>query len=80
MGCEVVVFSSTDNKREEALAMGATEFYAVKGLTELPVERKIHCLLSTGSGQIPWGLYVFSSFAASSTIRQFFFLPDASSS
>lgn len=56
MGCEVVVFSSTDNKREEALAMGATEFYAVKGLTELPVERKIHCLLSTGSGQIPWGL------------------------
>ncbi|KAL1696168.1 chaperonin 10-like protein [Schizophyllum commune] len=58
MGCEVVVFSSTDNKREEALAMGATEFYAVKGLTELPVERKIHCLLSTGSGQIPWGLYM----------------------
>ncbi|KAL1748596.1 chaperonin 10-like protein [Schizophyllum fasciatum] len=58
MGCEVVVFSGTDNKREEAMAMGATEFYAVKDVSELAVERKIHCLLVTGSGQINWGLYM----------------------
>jgi D-arabinose 1-dehydrogenase-like Zn-dependent alcohol dehydrogenase len=27
MGCEVVVFSSTESKRREALQLGATEYY-----------------------------------------------------
>lgn len=31
MGCEVVVFSGTESKREEALRLGAKEFYAMKG-------------------------------------------------
>lgn len=58
MGCEVVVFSSTDDKREEAMAMGATEFHAVKGLTALNLKRNINCLLVTGSGQTNWNLYM----------------------
>ncbi|OJJ88327.1 uncharacterized protein ASPGLDRAFT_71408 [Aspergillus glaucus CBS 516.65] len=33
MGCDVVVFSSTEDKREEALKLGASEFYATKGIS-----------------------------------------------
>lgn len=30
MGCEVIVFSGTDSKKEEATRLGASEFYATK--------------------------------------------------
>ena len=30
LGCKVVVFSSTDSKKEEAIKLGATEFVATK--------------------------------------------------
>jgi len=48
MGCRVVVFSSTDSKRDEALKLGAHEFYATKGVSEFQVAHKIdHLLVST---------------------------------
>ncbi|KAK7472185.1 hypothetical protein VKT23_000307 [Stygiomarasmius scandens] len=59
MGCEVVVFSSSENKREEALALGASEFYPIKGvedLTTLGMRKPIDRLLVTsGSGITPQG-------------------------
>ncbi|THV05113.1 NADP-dependent alcohol dehydrogenase [Dendrothele bispora CBS 962.96] len=33
-GCDVVVFSGSDDKREEAMKLGAREFYATKGVTD----------------------------------------------
>ncbi|GAD92015.1 succinate semialdehyde dehydrogenase, putative [Paecilomyces variotii No. 5] len=53
MGCEVVVFSSTDNKRQEALDLGASEFYATKDVADFstlgikPLDR----LLFSGSAK-----------------------------
>jgi D-arabinose 1-dehydrogenase-like Zn-dependent alcohol dehydrogenase len=54
MGCEVVVFSSTDSKKEEAMRLGATEFVATKGAKELAVSRPIDQLLVTTSVQPDW--------------------------
>src|ERR1700712_3046654 len=31
LGCEVVVLSSSDSKREEAMRLGATDFFVMKG-------------------------------------------------
>ncbi|KAF2502874.1 GroES-like protein [Lophium mytilinum] len=58
MGCEVVVFSSSESKREEAISFGATEFFATKGLRELDIGRKIDCLLVTSSFQPDWTFYL----------------------
>ena len=51
LGATVVAFSSTDSKREEALAFGASEFYATKGVTSFGEElvKKIDHLLITTS-------------------------------
>ena len=57
MGCEVVVFSGTDSKKDEAKALGANEFYATKGAKELktkPIDR----LLVTTSSLPDWNLYI----------------------
>lgn len=51
MGCEVVVFSGTDSKKDEALRLGAKEFYATKGAKELKVAKTIDYLLITTSFQ-----------------------------
>lgn len=51
MGCEVVVFSGSESKREEALAFGATEFHVTKGVTELKGIKKVKHLLITASQQ-----------------------------
>ena len=58
MGCEVVVFSSTDSKKEEAMRLGATEFFATKGMNELAVSRPIDQLLVTTSVQPDWKLFL----------------------
>ncbi|KAL1673582.1 chaperonin 10-like protein [Schizophyllum commune] len=58
MGCEVVVFSSTESKKDEAIALGATEFHATKGLTSLSHVQPIDCLLATSSAQPDWKLYL----------------------
>ncbi|KAL1310478.1 hypothetical protein AAFC00_000768 [Neodothiora populina] len=57
MGCEVVVFSSTENKKEEAMKLGASHFVATKGAKELK-SPLIDRLLVTTSQQPDWDLYV----------------------
>ena len=58
MGCEVVVFSGTESKKEEAMKLGASEFYAVKGLKELDVKAPIDHLLVTTAQQPDWDMYL----------------------
>lgn len=58
MGCEVVVFSSTDSKKQEAAELGATEFYATKGVKEFKLDNKIDHLLVTTSAQPDWNLFL----------------------
>ncbi|KAE8352276.1 NADP-dependent alcohol dehydrogenase [Aspergillus coremiiformis] len=60
MGCDVVVFSSTDDKREEALRLGANEFYATKGVLDyamLGVTKPIDRLIITSSAKFNLGLF-----------------------
>lgn len=57
MGCEVIAFSSTESKREEAMKFGAREFYATKGLKDLNHVNKIDRLLITTSAQPDYNLY-----------------------
>ncbi|KAJ5751297.1 hypothetical protein N7533_008325 [Penicillium manginii] len=54
MGCEVVVFSTTESKREQAIQLGASHFVVTKGKFELSVPRKINHLLITASQQPDW--------------------------
>ncbi|KAF7364758.1 hypothetical protein MVEN_00345700 [Mycena venus] len=49
MGVVVVVFSSTEFKREEALGLGATEFYATKGTTTFNMAKLDHLLVTTNN-------------------------------
>ncbi|KAF2871407.1 chaperonin 10-like protein [Massariosphaeria phaeospora] len=56
MGCDVVVFSGTESKKEEAMKLGATKFVALKGKTELDIGRKLNALLVTTSAQPDWPL------------------------
>ncbi|KAI9737263.1 MAG: hypothetical protein M1818_005796 [Claussenomyces sp. TS43310] len=58
MGCEVVVFSSTESKKDEALSLGAREFYATKGITKLVLDQRIDALLITSSFLPDWNLYL----------------------
>ncbi len=62
MGCTVAVFSGTDSKKEEAMKLGATEFYATKGLKspedlKKVVKAEIECLIVTTSSQPDWSMY-----------------------
>uniref|UniRef100_A0A0W0G9P9 Enoyl reductase (ER) domain-containing protein n=1 Tax=Moniliophthora roreri TaxID=221103 RepID=A0A0W0G9P9_MONRR len=60
MGCDVVVFSSSESKREEALALGASEFYATKGVTnlaDLGMKKPVKYLLLANSGSTNLGIY-----------------------
>ncbi|KAJ7348685.1 hypothetical protein DFH08DRAFT_1080007 [Mycena albidolilacea] len=47
MGASVVVFSSTDSKREEALRLGATEFYATNGVESFEMTKLDHLMVTT---------------------------------
>jgi len=58
MGCEVVVFSSTDDKKAEAMKLGATEFVATKGISELKLAKPINKLLVTTSFLPDWKLFL----------------------
>lgn len=57
MGNEVVVFSSTESKMDEAIKLGTTHFVATKGKTELTVPRKVNHLLITSSVSPDLGLF-----------------------
>ncbi|EIW83960.1 GroES-like protein [Coniophora puteana RWD-64-598 SS2] len=67
MGCEVVVFSSMESKKEEAIRLGATEFYPIKGAKELKIGKLLNQLLVTTSQQPDWDMYL-SIMAPGSTI------------
>lgn len=58
MGCEVVAFSGTDSKREEAKKFGAVEFHTTKGLKEFTGIKKLDQLLITTSEQPNYALYI----------------------
>lgn len=58
MGCDVVVFSGTDSKKDEAKRLGASEFYATKGTEEFKDVKPINRLLVTTSAQVDWKLYL----------------------
>ncbi|KAJ7646951.1 putative NADP-dependent alcohol dehydrogenase C 2 [Roridomyces roridus] len=47
MGCNVVVFSSTESKREDALNFGASEFYITKGIDRFDVAPVDHLIVTT---------------------------------
>jgi D-arabinose 1-dehydrogenase-like Zn-dependent alcohol dehydrogenase len=55
-GCEVVVFSSSDNKKQEALDFGATEFYNTRNLRAADFPKKLDHLLVTTSVKPDWDL------------------------
>lgn len=57
MGCEVVVFSGTNSKREESMKLGAKEFYAAKGVQELKITPIDHLLVTT-SVRPDWSTYL----------------------
>ena len=60
MGCEVIVFSGTDSKKDEAMKLGAKEFYAMKGKKEIKLDggRNLDRLIVTTSAQVDWSLYL----------------------
>jgi D-arabinose 1-dehydrogenase-like Zn-dependent alcohol dehydrogenase len=58
MGCEVVVFSSTDSKKEEAMKLGARQFVATKGKKELDIGKQITHLIVTTSMPPDWGVFL----------------------
>lgn len=59
VGCDVVVFSGTEDKREEAMKLGANEFHATKGVTDYttfgmkPIDR----LFITSSSKLDLSLF-----------------------
>ena len=58
MGCEVVVFSSTDSKKDEALKLGADEFVATKRVKELQISGPVDHLIVTTSFQPDWSQFL----------------------
>ena len=57
-GCQVVVFSGTEDKKEQAMQVGAAEFYASKDMDHFENVAPINHLLVTTSMQISWPLYM----------------------
>jgi len=56
MGCDVVVFSGTESKKDEAMRLGAKEFVAMKGKDSIDIGRKVDALLVTTSANPDWNL------------------------
>ena len=57
-GCQVVVFSATEDKRDEAFRFGATEFHVTKGVEKFEGVAPIDHLMVTTSQQISWPPYL----------------------
>ena len=59
MGCRVVVFSGTDSKREEAMRLGAIEFYTATDLRNPDMKKKFVDYLMVTTSQLPdWNVYL----------------------
>ncbi|KAG4444032.1 hypothetical protein IFR05_000492 [Cadophora sp. M221] len=58
MGCDVVVFSSTEDKKAEAEMLGAKQFVAMKGKDHLEIGRLIDHLFITTSQPPKWDIFL----------------------
>lgn len=58
MGCEVVVFSGSGSKKEEAMSLGAKEFYVTRGASKLEIGRPVKHLFVTSSRIPDWNLFL----------------------
>ncbi|KAJ7616116.1 putative NADP-dependent alcohol dehydrogenase C 2 [Roridomyces roridus] len=58
IGAEVVVFSSTEAKREDAMRLGATEFHPTKGVEKFEGVKEVDHLLVTTSVLPDWTPYL----------------------
>jgi D-arabinose 1-dehydrogenase-like Zn-dependent alcohol dehydrogenase len=54
MGCHVVVFSSSEAKREEAFSFGASEYHVFKAGQELTDFKPVNHLLLCGSANVDY--------------------------
>ncbi|KXS99284.1 hypothetical protein AC578_6207 [Pseudocercospora eumusae] len=68
MGCNVVVLSGSDRKKDEALKLGASEFIAIKDVKEIKPSRPLNRLLVTTSAQPDWNK-LMGAFAPGATIH-----------
>lgn len=57
LGCQVIAFSGTDAKKDEALKLGAHHFVTTKGVKDLQAPRKVNHLLVTTSSMVDWDQY-----------------------
>ena len=60
MGCQVVMFSGTESRREEAMAFWAREFHVTKGVSDLKHVKKLNHLRITISQQPEYSMYISS--------------------
>ncbi|KAG2362551.1 chaperonin 10-like protein [Suillus spraguei] len=58
MGCEVVVFSRSESKKYEAKGLGAREYYATEGVSQLDIGKPIKHLIVTTSQMPDWNLFL----------------------
>lgn len=58
MGCDVVVFSGSGSKKEEAKGLGAREFYVTRGVSKLEIGKPIKHLFVTSSRIPDWNLFL----------------------
>jgi len=58
MGCHVVVFSSSEAKREEAFSFGASEYHVFRSGQELKDCKPVNHLLLCGSANVDYSSYV----------------------
>jgi D-arabinose 1-dehydrogenase-like Zn-dependent alcohol dehydrogenase len=59
MGMNVIVFSTTDGKKEDSLRLGASQFVVTKDKETLDIgSSKLDALLSTSSVALDWNLYL----------------------
>ena len=54
LGAEVVVFSGSENKREEAMKLGASEFWVSKNLKTEKPEKGLDYLIITSTQHPEW--------------------------
>ena len=74
-GCQVVAFSASESKRQDAMDYGATEFYITKNLEKFEGVSSIDNLLICTSQQISWALYL-SVMASPGTVYPLTFLDE----
>lgn len=58
MGCQVVVLSSSEAKRNEAFGFGASEYHVFKAGEEIPDFKPVNHLLLCGSASVDYPSYV----------------------